>query len=507
MESKATEGPAPVVCYDMVENDHARGDEQEVNETSLAEELSGLVTKSSQVAEGVTSDQGDDITIKKFSAVDKGYSWVVMIATFGLQFLLVGYLKSLGVLFVELQSRLGSSSTKTTIIVGTMEITSCISGFSIALTSGTPFVALVQYFDNNRAIATGISTCGASLGGVVFPLLFRHLINEYGFQGGVLMMAGVQMNTFIFSILLVPFEQYSRARIRTRTDSLTMEPLEANGFMAHEYNDQSSAIDIKKKYNDSTEAEFTELTEPAVKNDNTKSKGHEAGGKLVISGSTKKVHSKNGKLHPRTCFCGNNNLLRSVTFWLLGAFYFCASTGSVLGQTFLPVLAEEKRLTKDEGAFLVSIMNILDIPAHLIPGVIINFRLIRPGKITILPLLAIGTIGHLTALLHTYSSMMSISITYGLFMGVYYAVQPLIIVELLGPEHFSTALGIYFALTSLGPAISYPLCGALKDMSQTSTYTYHYIGSLHIAAALLIAISPLAKRYDVYRNVLGKQDQ
>lgn len=61
--------------------------------------------------------------------------------------------------------------------------------------------------------------------------------------------------------------------------------------------------------------------------------------------------------------------------------------------------------------------------------------------------------------LFLHSSMLSMSIVYGLFMGTYFVMQPLIAIELLGAENFPRAMGIYYGITGLGPAISYPFCG------------------------------------------------
>ena len=42
-----------------------------------------------------------------------------------------------------------------------------------------------EYFNDKRAIANGIAFSGSGLGGVIFPVLVRYLLDEYGLNGKV----------------------------------------------------------------------------------------------------------------------------------------------------------------------------------------------------------------------------------------------------------------------------------------------------------------------------------
>lgn len=264
------------------------------------------------------------------------------------------------------------------------------SGISIGLLFGTPFVALTQYFDKRRALATSISTCGASLGGVVFPLLFRRLLDDYAFEGGVILIAGVLLHAFIFSILLVPIENYKKRKNDFMDSLLQMDPIDQS--MDDNLNNEDTVVQkiiapetaITMQTNISPDNDSCALKDNNIKNStNLSEEGHS------ISNTCS------------SCF-HSNRLFRSATFWILCGFYMSASIGSAVPQTFLPALAEEKGLTKDDGAFLVSLLNILDIPAHLIPGAIVNFRLLRPTRMCVVPMLVVGLMSNLTPFFVSY---------------------------------------------------------------------------------------------------------
>ncbi|KAK0055582.1 monocarboxylate transporter 5 [Biomphalaria pfeifferi] len=566
MSSRKTTGQASIVEYmkvlRRVEIDHETSsdndsevepDPDEIdNPVKLLSEilLDEAIKESNLVKE--KKDVSIDDTGKNFHPVDKGYAWIVMIAAFGIQFLLIGYIRSLGVLFVELQSRYNSTSAEVYVIVAAMELTGSIAspmvlgfvlkrtspriccllgsvfmvigvagnawfsrldllcltqgacfGISIGLLFGTPFVALTQYFDKRRALATSISSCGASLGGVVFPLLFRRLLDDYAFEGGVLLIAGVLLHAFIFSILLIPIENYKKRKSDFMDSLLQMDPIDQS------VDDNLNNEDTVVQKIIAPETAITMHTNISPDNDSCALKDNN------IQNSTNL--SEEGHSISNTCSSclHRNRLFRSVTFWILCGFYMSASIGLAVPQTFLPALAEEKGLTKDDGSFLVSLLNILDIPAHLIPGAIVNFRLLRPTRMCIVPMLVVGIMSNLTPFFVSYSSMLSMSIVYGLFMGTYFVMQPLIAIELLGAENFPRAMGIYYGITGLGPAISYPFCGTtglepaisypfcgvLKDLSQSYTWTFHYLGTAAFMATALLVVGPMARKCDERRGI------
>ncbi|KAK3091086.1 hypothetical protein FSP39_017020 [Pinctada imbricata] len=71
------------------------------------------------------------------------------------------------------------------------------------------------YYNKHRSLATGIATAGSGLGSIVYPLLTQYLINVYGWRGSMLILAGINMNTFWLSGLLRP----APVQVRTKGQS------------------------------------------------------------------------------------------------------------------------------------------------------------------------------------------------------------------------------------------------------------------------------------------------
>jgi sugar phosphate permease len=56
---------------------------------------------------------------------------------------------------------------------------------------GPGLVVLSSYFNKRRGFANSISTVGGSIGSLVFPKIIQILIETYGLQGALLMVAGI----------------------------------------------------------------------------------------------------------------------------------------------------------------------------------------------------------------------------------------------------------------------------------------------------------------------------
>ena len=54
------------------------------------------------------------------------------------------------------------------------------TGMSLLLVPSTAIIP--TYFTQNRALAVGLANTGASLGGIVYPILTRRLLAEVGFS-------------------------------------------------------------------------------------------------------------------------------------------------------------------------------------------------------------------------------------------------------------------------------------------------------------------------------------
>lgn len=67
-------------------------------------------------------------------------------------------------------------------------------------------VIVAYYFDKRRSFATGLSVCGSGIGTFIFAPLTQFLIDEYGWRGTTLIMAGVFLNMMVCGMLMRDLE-------------------------------------------------------------------------------------------------------------------------------------------------------------------------------------------------------------------------------------------------------------------------------------------------------------
>ncbi|KAF3407175.1 Riboflavin transporter MCH5 [Talaromyces pinophilus] len=78
-----------------------------------------------------------------------------------------------------------------------------LGGVSLSLAFSPSISIVAHYFHRRRGFAVGIASSGASIGGVVFPLLFQHISSKLGFAWATRTIAIVDLVTFCLAFLLI----------------------------------------------------------------------------------------------------------------------------------------------------------------------------------------------------------------------------------------------------------------------------------------------------------------
>lgn len=90
-----------------------------------------------------------------------------------------------------------------------------LGGFGFGLIYLPAVVCVGYYFESKRSLATGIAVCGSGVGTFAFAPLAKFLLNQYGWKGANLILAGVIFNCAIFGALMRPLE-YTKTEKRTK---------------------------------------------------------------------------------------------------------------------------------------------------------------------------------------------------------------------------------------------------------------------------------------------------
>ncbi|EDS33475.1 monocarboxylate transporter [Culex quinquefasciatus] len=185
---------------------------------------------------------------------DGGWGWVVCFASFMVNLIADGVTFSFGVLYVELLSYFGEGKGKTAwvgslfmampllsgpiasfltdrygcrnvTIVGsilaslgfalsayanTIEMLyltfGVLAGFGLSLCYVAAVVIVAYYFDKKRSFATGLSVCGSGIGTCIFAKVTQILLDEYGWRGTTLILAGIFLNMCLCGLLMRDLE-------------------------------------------------------------------------------------------------------------------------------------------------------------------------------------------------------------------------------------------------------------------------------------------------------------
>ncbi|XP_063862893.1 uncharacterized protein LOC135102089 [Scylla paramamosain] len=101
-----------------------------------------------------------------------------------------------------------------------------IAGIGNALASPQGFLLGQKYFCHKRATANGLSTVGASLGGMVFPPLVNYMVETYSVDGAFMLWAGLLLHGLIGGSLFHPVSWHLMPK---RTASLDTAGIQQNG--------------------------------------------------------------------------------------------------------------------------------------------------------------------------------------------------------------------------------------------------------------------------------------
>lgn len=222
-----------------------------------------ILSRGSESSSSSSSSSEEDSQYSE--APDGGWGWVVVFASFMINLIADGITFSFGVIFVEFLNYFEESKGKTAwigslfmampllsgpiasfltdrygcrkvTIVGSilaalgfvlssvaqsMEVLfltfGILSGFGLSLCYVAAVVIVAYYFDKRRSFATGLSVCGSGIGTFIFAPLIQILLDEYGWRGTTLILAGIFLNMCVCGMLMKDLEwTKERARLKRR---------------------------------------------------------------------------------------------------------------------------------------------------------------------------------------------------------------------------------------------------------------------------------------------------
>merc|ERR1719394_2064222 len=106
----------------------------------------------------------------------------------------------------------------------------------------------------------------------------------------------------------------------------------------------------------------------------------------------------------------------------------------------------------------------------------------RCSTVMVIVMLMCSVVYHLTFLFKDFVALLILSLVYGLIGSTFWALQTLVIIEILGMKLFAPAMGFYSFL-GIFSGLAFPFEGFLKDLTGTYSSTFHFFGFLYMIGA------------------------
>ncbi|XP_050540182.1 uncharacterized protein LOC126904884 isoform X2 [Daktulosphaira vitifoliae] len=157
---------------------------------------------------------------QKLKIPDGGWGWMVVFASLMICLISDGISFSFGLLYIEFLKEFKASKSKTSWIGSLFMAVPLILGpvgsalvdkfgcrkmtivGGLCLCYVTAVVSIAYWFDKKRTLATGLGACGTGLGTLLYTPLTQYSIEEYGWRGTVLLLAGTFFNFCVCGALM-----------------------------------------------------------------------------------------------------------------------------------------------------------------------------------------------------------------------------------------------------------------------------------------------------------------
>ncbi|XP_031616386.1 monocarboxylate transporter 12 isoform X2 [Contarinia nasturtii] len=194
-------------------------------------------------------------------------------------------------------------------------------------------------------------------------------------------------------------------------------------------------------------------------------------------------------------------LLKDATFIGMCLSVTLMSVGCPYMLYFLPAYAISAGFTKKEAGLLVAISAVLDLVGRLGFGYLSDLQIFDRKKAFIVCILGAG-LAVLSIPFENHSYLVGFSsATYGLCLGCWYLLVPVLLADLFGTERISSSYGLVRMFQSVGAISVPPLAGYLKDLTGGYDTCFYCMGACMVLGAVpLIVLTVLEPSSDTTPN-------
>ncbi|XP_067937688.1 monocarboxylate transporter 12-like [Watersipora subatra] len=495
------------------------------------------------------SCQDEDIKTSETGAPpDGGWGWVVTLASFINHCILDGIFYSLGLFLIEYAAyfhvSIGLTSLISSLLIGSsyligligaplIKIYGCrntglaaslIGSLSIALSSLAPnlhFLSIMlgfvggcsfgviylqsavivgQYFEKKRAMATGMATSGAGIGVLGIVPLTKLLLDEYSWKGAQLFIAGLLLQCCITCSLMTPLPRRS---VEAKEDT-SIETNSSQEQLSGSIDGSRLIYDSKRSFDkNSNFVSEQELVTPVGMSN------------IFISGSACSVLQGNSCLPSNFSSQSNTatyfqkdekerqtnclpkpvaDVIEDLMDWSVlkcpGILMLGVANVFVIFGHFVPIIfivpkAIEMGISLADGAFILSLMGILNTAGRLLLSLLANI----PGvSVLLVNNVAITLAGVSVITLPFCTDFLSMTVvvcSYAFLIASYSCLFTVIICNLVGLEKLTNVLSFLNLLKGVTAIVGPPLLGKLFDLTGKYDMTMYTGGAFIMLSGLM----------------------
>ncbi|XP_068212747.1 monocarboxylate transporter 12-like [Palaemon carinicauda] len=308
------------------------------------------------------------------------------------------------------------------------------AGMCLAETPG--YIVVTDYFEKRRAFANGVRSAGNPMGGVIFSPLVVLLHRHFGFQGALIMMAGVMLQLAVFGMLMRPFDQHQR--------------IVAEDFWREREQSKPSSYQNRHKVEENTQ---TVKKKP-----------------LQFS------------------------FFRNPSYLVYLAVVVCSTAALPNALFFLPVYGRTIGLTDMQNSFVSSYCSLTDSIMRLACGSIFSYKMFKTTHGFLVSLL-IGAAGCLIVpLCGTMWQLIITATMFSLSMGFFWTLINILLAEQFGGDSMPSTWGFFRMVQGICSFVYPPFIGFVMDATGGMAAPYALMGTLMIGAAIIFSLQPFIAR-------------
>lgn len=385
-----------------------------------------------------------------------------------------------------------------------------------ACVQGPSLVMVGKYFKTHRGLATTLANVGASSGILLFPLIFRAMLEMYGLRGALLIQSGILLNFFVAGSLMRPlsfYEKSSRRHHQSSKGEKCDEPEQMTTLLQDQKIDSAETgcvekeelhVKMKSVYLEPVQRERTysdSLRERPVRpfgrvkseiSRSTKSLNRvidhaPVNGNLVIASSTgdiigsmysvyslsrdrenppevnsntdsdaKKPQSNCTKIFLQ--IIGFRALkIRIFQIWMFVAFFAILGNAQIV--VYVPPLAVEKGISNSDSVLLLPLMGASDLAGKFVLAILTRFNILSKDMMMTISLWILGVTFSCIPLLSEFVHLAVFTGILGSCAGVYFALFPAVLADYVGLTNFSDAMGLTMLVHGFALTIGNPILG------------------------------------------------